>query len=333
MSKSRPQWVPDSESPHCTFCLSQFTTEKMITMQKRRHHCRFCGKVFCGNCSKRNALLPEHFGYASTPQRCCDNCYTTLEPLQPHFVSTLAVASKDLVRANEKSINSPLSFSLEAEIKKAVNTVESFCKQSSTNPDRAIPSQLLQDCEGIAFLTVVRAGFLFTGKFGTGLVIAKKPNGQWSPPSAIASVGMGWGAQIGGELTDFMIIIRTKGAINAFAGNASVSLGAGMSIAAGPVGRTAEANVSAGDGGMAACYSYAQSRGLFAGLSLEGSVLAARPDLNENFYGQKIRAKDLLQGSMMAPKAAGILYEALAQMARGAMSGWPSKAITAGPGM
>ena len=108
--------------------------------------------------------------------------------------------------------------------------------------------------------------------------------------------------------------------MNAFSGEMNIALGAGMSIAAGPIGRTAEAEVRGGDGGVAACYSYSHSRGLFAGVSLEvilavdllcffhflilpgsqGSVLSTRNDLNQNFYGKKTDSKDILAGTVSA---------------------------------
>jgi lipid-binding SYLF domain-containing protein len=118
--------------------------------------------------------------------------------------------------------------------------------------------------------------------------------------------------KVGGELTDFIIVLRTAKAVKAFGGRAHLSLGAGMSAAAGPVGRAAEADLRAGDGGAAACYTYSCSKGAFVGVSLEYNVVATRTDTNLNFYGDAyLTATDILLGPVPQPRAAAPLYAAL----------------------
>lgn len=83
----------------------------------------------------------------------------------------------------------------------------------------------MQGAKGLAFITVLKAGFLFSGRLGTGLVISRLPDGSWSAPSAIAMSGVGWGFQMGGELTDVLLVLTTDGAVKAFSSNAQISVG------------------------------------------------------------------------------------------------------------
>ncbi|XP_039155309.1 SH3 domain-containing protein PJ696.02-like isoform X1 [Eucalyptus grandis] len=111
-----------------------------------------------------------------------------------------------------------------------------------------------------AIITVVKVGMMVTYNIGTGLVVARREDSSWSPPSAISSCGIGWGAQAGGELTDFVIVLRSTEAVKTFDGTAHFSVGAGLSAAVCAIGRAAEADVRVGDGGCAACYTYSCSK-------------------------------------------------------------------------
>lgn len=209
-------------------------------------------------------------------------------------------------------INSPIPTNLNSECKKAAKIVDEFInppKSGKYNPDQLIPDSIIRNCKGIAILSVLKAGFLFSGRAGSGLVIARLSNGSWSAPSAIGTAGMGFGGQIGAELTDFMIILNTNDAVKAFSHGGNVTLGGNLSVAAGPVGRNAEAAATIGN--LAAIYSYSKTRGLFAGISIEGSVLVERKDTNAQFYTRKISAKELLSGTVQPPPQAEDLYRAL----------------------
>ncbi len=96
--------------------------------------------------------------------------------------------------------------------------------------------------------------------------------------AAMWFLGISWGALIGGEVTDFMLILNTQRAVDSFMSNKQVSLGAEMSVAVGPLGRTGAGNMTAHARGIVPVYSYSHSRGLFAGISLEGAVISARHD-------------------------------------------------------
>jgi lipid-binding SYLF domain-containing protein len=89
------------------------------------------------------------------------------------------------------------------------------------------------------------------------------------------------------------------------------AFGGEVSIAVGPLGRSGAGSVNAGDGGMAASYAYSHSRGLFAGVSMEGSVIMSRPFVNKKFYGKDVLVRDLLSGAIQSPPAAEPLYESL----------------------
>jgi len=160
-------------------------------------------------------------------------------------------------------------------------------------------------------LTVLKAGFLGSGRAGSGIVVARLADGSWSAPSALATVGGGFGGQIGFELTDFVFILNDSNAVRSFAQAASVTLGGNVSIAAGPVGRNAEAAGTASMKGVAGVFSYSKTKGLFAGVSLEGSVLIERRDANEKMYGGRITAKQLLEGAVRPPPAADPLMNVL----------------------
>jgi SH3 domain-containing YSC84-like protein 1 len=160
-------------------------------------------------------------------------------------------------------------------------------------------------------MTVFKAGFLGSGRFGSGVVVARLADGTWSAPSAIGTVGGGFGGQIGFELTDFVFILNDAMAVKTFAQVGSLTLGGNVSIAAGPVGRNAEAAGAASLKSVAGIFSYSKTKGLFAGVSLEGSVLIERRDANEKLYNRKLTARELLSGSVPVPAQAEPLMRVL----------------------
>lgn len=208
-----------------------------------------------------------------------------------------------------------IDFYLEKEIKKATMMLYSF---KNTLGEEKIPRELLDIAKGVVFFTIIKVGFMFTGRYGTGLVVAKLPDGTWSAPSAVQMSGVGWGLQIGAELTDVMLILSTDSAVNAFKSRAQVSVGAELGVSVGPVGRSIESDVTAGNKGAAHAFSYAQSKGLFVGASLEASGIASRPDVNRTFYGEKVSTSALLQGDIPRPRGAEVLYQAINEVLYGA---------------
>ena len=120
---------------------------------------------------------------------------------------------------------------------------------------------------------------------------------------------MGAGLQAGVEITEFVIVLNTPAAVEAFAKGGNVTLGGNLSVAAGPVGRTAEGSVAL----QAAMYTYSRSQGLFAGVSLEGTVISTRDDLNEAYYGRRVPPQEILSGKVQPPADARRLLDVLAK--------------------
>src|SRR6266436_2892249 len=164
-----------------------------------------------------------------------------------------------------------------------VNRSASTIREFRRMPEKRLPPSIIRHAKGLAIISVVKAGFIFSGKAGDGVVIARTGRG-WSGPSFIGTGGAGWGLQIGAEVTDFVIVLNNDRAVRAFSRGGNVTLGADVSAAAGPVGRTAEGAVAP----TAAVYTYSRSKGLFAGVSLEGAVIGTQRQSNFNYYGRPV---------------------------------------------
>lgn len=195
-----------------------------------------------------------------------------------------------------------LADGLQDQVDQAVSVLADFKRM----PEQGIPEAVLKNAKGLAFLTVLKAGFIFSGQGGWGVVVARTDHG-WSGPSGIGTGGAGFGFQIGAQVTDFIIVLNTPEAVKAFSHAANVTIGADLSAAAGPVGRTAGVDVMP----LAAVYTYSRSQGLFAGISLEGAVIAARNDANKEYYGREATPVDILSGNVQPPAGAAKLQEAL----------------------
>src|SRR5207244_13181657 len=197
---------------------------------------------------------------------------------------------------------SPIYTSIQGHVKQAATIMERF----QAVPEKAIPQAVLNDARGLGIMTVIKAGFGFSGRGGKGVVVARTSNG-WSGPSAIGTGGAGFGFQIGAEVTEFVFILNTDAAVQAFSRDVNVTLGGDISVAAGPIGRTAEAAVTP----VAAIYTYSRSQGLFAGISLEGTVIGARNDANAAYYGRRMTPDAILSGQVPPPPGAKRLAQVL----------------------
>lgn len=189
-----------------------------------------------------------------------------------------------------------------------VDQATTIIQRFKSIPEKSIPRQVMRDARGLAIITVIKAGFIVSGRGGSGVVVARTKGG-WSGPSAIGTGGAGFGFQIGAEVTEFVIVLNTDEAVKAFSRGGNVQLGADLSVAAGPVGRSAEAGVTP----VAAVYTYSRSQGLFAGISLEGTVVATRDDVNAKYYGKPVNPRDILTGKVAPPAGAAKLRKALSQ--------------------
>lgn len=201
---------------------------------------------------------------------------------------------------------------LPKECDKAVRIFSSFVDSRNNGLDGVIPRHILESAKGFAIFTIFKAGFLFSARGGTGIVIAKLGDGNWSAPSAIGCAGVGVGSQLGAELTDFLIVLNSTSAVKSFMSAGSLTLGGNLSIAVGPLGRNGEAIGSVSSKGkVAAMYSYSKTRGLFGGISVEGSVIVERQDANALAYQQDVTAKSLLSGAVPPPDWATTLTRTL----------------------
>jgi len=193
---------------------------------------------------------------------------------------------------------------LQEDVDRAVSIIERF----EEIPEKAIPPAVLRDAKGLAILTITKAGFIVSGRGGTGVVVARTEKG-WSGPSAIGTGGIGVGFQAGVQVTEYVIILNTQEAVNAFSKGSNVTLGGNLSAAIGPIGRSAEAGVTV----QAAMYTYSRSQGIFAGVSLEGTVIATRYEANEEYYGKPVFPADILAGSVKPPAGARKLLDVLSK--------------------
>jgi SH3 domain-containing YSC84-like protein 1 len=173
-------------------------------------------------------------------------------------------------------------------------------------PEKGIPGRVIRSAKGLAIITVVKVGLGMSGKGGQGVVVARTGRG-WSGPSFVGTGGAGWGLQIGAQITDFVFVLNTNRAVRAFSRDGNVTLGADASVAAGPVGRDAHVAVTP----TAAIYTYSRSKGLFAGASLEGAVIATQKTANAQYYGRPVASVDILSGHVPAPARARVLHAAL----------------------
>jgi SH3 domain-containing YSC84-like protein 1 len=189
-----------------------------------------------------------------------------------------------------------------------VNRCATIVTQFQQMPEKAIPRDVLRKAKGLAIMSVVKAGFIFSAKGGQGVVIARTARG-WSGPSFIATGGGGWGLQAGAQVTDFVIVLNTDAAVEAFSRGGNVTIGVDLSASAGPVGRTASGAVLP----TAAVYTYSRSKGLFVGVSLEGAVIGTQRQSNFNYYGGPVRADSILTGVAKPPPGAAVLRRALAR--------------------
>ncbi len=152
-------------------------------------------------------------------------------------------------------------------------------------PEKTIPPVLLRNAQGIAIIPgVIKVGFVLGGRHGTGIVMIRDENGQWTNPAFVSITGGSLGWQIGAKSTDIILVFKTRKSVtNIMKGK--FTLGADAAIAAGPVGRTAGAATDAQL--KAEIYSYSRSRGLFAGVSLDGSAISIDNDANIEYYGER----------------------------------------------
>ncbi len=181
--------------------------------------------------------------------------------------------------------------------------------------DKSIPKNLLAKSAGIAIIPgVIKAAYIVGGRHGNGILAVRGKDGGWSNPSFIKLTGGSLGLQLGVESADVILLFMTPRSVGNIT-KGKFTLGADAGLAAGPIGRAAEASTDAQL--KAEIYSYSRSRGLFAGLSLQGASLSIDGKANERFYKLKgVGAQTIFEGKVVqAPAAAVTLRNALAETA------------------
>ena len=176
------------------------------------------------------------------------------------------------------------------------------------NTPENIPQEVLEKAECvIVFPSVLKLAFGFGGSYGRGAMVCRTGehfNGPWGSPAMYALEGGSVGFQLGGQATDLVLLVMNERGASSIL-SSQVKLGADASAAAGPKGRDASADTDAYM--RAEILSYSRSRGLFAGISLEGSTLRPDDDANADVYGRKITAKEIVLGHKTAVPASGRL--------------------------
>lgn len=193
---------------------------------------------------------------------------------------------------------------------------------SALDPNsKGIPRKLFEMCCGVVLISVVEAGFIFSGNVGTGVVLAKREDGTWSPPSALGLTGIGFGFMVGAEVKDIVVLVMDKHTMAAFSGEGQIKFGGQMSLTLGPVGREADVSLNLSNRGAGGSFSYTFSRGIFGGISLEGAVIGVRAGENSLFYGKEASPQSILFGddAVSIPEGSGIpdLHRKLDMLTRG----------------
>jgi SH3 domain-containing YSC84-like protein 1 len=182
-------------------------------------------------------------------------------------------------------------------------------------PDQGIPEEVLGSAECVAVVpSMLKGGFIVGARYGRGVASCRTPKG-WSAPAFFSVKGGSFGLQIGGQAVDLIMLVMNQNGMRNML-SSKFKLGADASVAAGPVGRHAAADT---DWKMRAqVLSYSRARGIFAGLELNGAVIAQDKDSTREFYGHMVSTKASLQGEIEAPRSAYPFLETLAKWAKAA---------------
>lgn len=168
----------------------------------------------------------------------------------------------------------------------------------------------LKDAKGLLiYPQVLKAGFILGGSGGTGVLVVRDGKGDWSQPAFYTIGSVTFGLQIGGEAAEVIVMAMSQKAIDSLLAS-SFKLGGDTSIALGPVGAGAKGNVTAD------FVSFAKSKGIYAGINLEGAVVDVRDSLNKEYYGKEVRPADIIVKNEVRNKGSEQLRAALRKMAK-----------------
>lgn len=181
------------------------------------------------------------------------------------------------------------------ELDSRVAEAKKVLQEIMTAPDQSIPEELLAKCKAIAiYPTVLKAGFIFGGRFGKGVVLRRnEETGQWGLPAFSTIGGGSWGLQIGADATDLIFVVMSDRGLDGLL-QSHFTMGADVGVAGGPMGRSSE--VATDLTLKSGILSYSRSRGLFAGMALQGAVLTEDNNSNGVYYGKPVTSRDILFG-------------------------------------
>ena len=182
---------------------------------------------------------------------------------------------------------------------KRINSAANALDEIMGAPDKGIPQEVFEGAKCVAVVpSMIKGGFIVGARYGKGVATCRTSSG-WSAPAPITIAGGSWGLQFGGEAVDLvMLIMNDKGMEHLL--SSKFKLGAEGSVAAGPLGRQAEANT---DWKMRSeVLSYSRARGIFAGLELNGAVIKQDGDDTRHLYGKEVPFKDILTGQVPEPQ-------------------------------
>jgi lipid-binding SYLF domain-containing protein len=186
-------------------------------------------------------------------------------------------------------------------------------KEIMAAPDQGIPRDLLEKANCVVVVPgVKKAAFIIGGKYGKGFLTCRASDGKgWSAPASIRMEGGSFGFQIGGSETDVVMLVMDARGKNSLL-KSKFTLGGDVSVAAGPVGRSSSAETDAQM--RAKILSYSRSRGVFAGIALNGATLRADDEDNQELYGKAITNREIINGSITPPAAASEFLSTLSSL-------------------
>lgn len=197
------------------------------------------------------------------------------------------------------------------ELQRATEVIENL---TTTSPDQGVPNQVLEGAKCVAVIPkLVKGAFVVGGEHGTGVATCRAGSGSWSAPAPFSVSGISWGPQIGGKSTDLVMFIMNEQGMNDLM-QGHIKVGADVSAAAGPVGRSASVDA----GYKAGILTYSASKGAFIGASLNGAELQQDGKATRDWYGRDVPFRDILQGTVETPNADAKAFVSAVESAKAA---------------
>jgi lipid-binding SYLF domain-containing protein len=196
------------------------------------------------------------------------------------------------------------------QVQRRLDQAATVFREINTAEDKSIPQEILEHAQCVGIVPgMKRAGFVVGGNYGRGFVVCRESNAAgWTGPAAIRVEGGSFGLQIGAGETDVVFIVMDKSGMDSLMQD-KFTVGGNVAAMAGPVGRSTSADTDAYM--KAKILSYSRSRGVFAGITLNGSTLRPDDEDNRALYGSKVTQREILTGKVRPPQAAQPLYSAL----------------------